>query len=330
MHVWLGDQLDRISRERAARLNVLAPRGSAKSTLGALCYVLKCAVEAREPYIWIVSATREQARTHLRHVRSELESHPKLVSAYPLAARRGSLWRAGALQLANGVVIEAFGKGQQLRGRRQRENRPSLIICDDLENDIHAASAAQRAISRDWFHGVLLKAGDESTNVVNLATALHRDALAMHLHRAPGWTSELFQAIQQWPDDLDLWEQWTNVYCDRAAANAEFAARQFFDDHRSAMEAGAVLLWPEKEDLYSLMRLRVTEGRTSFEREKQNSPIDPERCEWPDEYFAHHIWFDDWPDALSIRILALDPSKGADARFGDYSAYVFLGSTHMA
>ena len=91
------------------------------------------------------------------------------------------------------------------------------------------------------------------------------------------------------------------------------------------METGAELLWPEKEDLYSLMRMRVDEGRTAFEREKQNSPIDPERCEWPEEYFDHHIWFDQWPEQLQMRVVALDPSKGADARHGDYSAYVLLG-----
>jgi hypothetical protein len=91
------------------------------------------------------------------------------------------------------------------------------------------------------------------------------------------------------------------------------------------MMAGAELLWPEHEDLHALMRMRAEEGRTAFEREKQNSPIDPERCEWPEEYFGPEIWFDDWPQKLLVRILALDPSKGADARQGDYSAYVLLG-----
>jgi predicted phage terminase large subunit-like protein len=147
----------------------------------------------------------------------------------------------------------------------------------------------------------------------------------MQLHRSPGWTSKLFQAIERWPDDMDLWHEWEQLYCDRENPAAAAVARQFFDEHRAAMEAGAILLWPEKENLYSLMRMRLDEGRTAFEREKQNSPIDPERCEWPEEYFAHHIWFSHWPKKLTLRVLALDPSKGADARHGDYSAYVLLG-----
>ncbi|HWC90403.1 MAG TPA: hypothetical protein VG433_12130, partial [Pirellulales bacterium] len=38
-----------------------------------------------------------------------------------------------------------------------------------------------------------------------------------------------------------------------------------------------------------------------------------------------HIWFDEWPPDLAIRTIALDPSKGRDARHGDYSAFVLLG-----
>jgi hypothetical protein len=325
MHQWMSEQFERMDRTRGVRVNVLGPRGGAKSTVGTLCYVLRAAVERRESYIWIVSDTVGQARTHLAHVRAELEDNALLAASYPRSVGRGPRWRSGALELPNGCVIEAYGTGQRLRGRRRREHRPSLIVCDDLQNDGHTASAAQRQASRDWFHAALLKAGDARTNVLNLATALHRDALAMQLHQAPGWTSRLFRAIERWPERMDLWAEWERRYVDVGKGDAPAAAASFFAANRAAMMAGAELLWPEHEDLHALMRMRAEEGRTAFEREKQNSPIDPERCEWPEEYFGPEIWFDDWPQKLLVRILALDPSKGADARQGDYSAYVLLG-----
>ena len=71
--------------------------------------------------------------------------------------------------------------------------------------------------------------------------------------------------------------------------------------------------------------MRAESGRTAFEREKQNSPVNPDLCEWPESYFDESIWFDAWPEDLQVKILALDPSKGADARRGDYSAFVMLG-----
>ena len=84
-------------------------------------------------------------------------------------------------------------------------------------------------------------------------------------------------------------------------------------------------LWPEHEDLYTLMSMRVESGRGAFEREKQNCPIQPELCEWSESCFDETIWFENWPEDLSVRTLALDPSKGTDSRRSDYSAYVMLG-----
>ena len=227
--------------------------------------------------------------------------------------------------LRNGVTIEAFGTGQRIRGRRRRQHRPELIICDDLQNDGHTRSALQREHSRDWFHGTLMKAGTARTNVVNLATALHREALAMQLHRTPGWTSRLFKSIVRWPQNTSLWQQWEAIYTDLSKPRYRITARKFYDQNRPAMDLGALLLWPEVEDLYTLMSMRAESGRTAFEREKQNSPVNPELCEWPESYFDEGVWFDAWPGNLVVKTMALDPSKGSDARRGDFSAIVLLG-----
>ncbi len=222
-------------------------------------------------------------------------------------------------------MIESYGTGQRIRGRRRRAERPSLIVCDDLQNDSHIASAAQREASRQWFHGTLLNAGTRHTNVINLATALHREALALELHRMPGWTSQSFPAIVSWPTNSELWNEWEAIYCDAENPKARQAAKEFYEVFRTEMDAGSVVLWPAVEDLSTLMQLRVEIGHTAFEREKQGSPVNPELCEWPESYFDEHIWFDEWPQDTTIRTIALDPSKGRDARRGDYSAYVALG-----
>ncbi|HEV3021543.1 MAG TPA: hypothetical protein VGX76_03725, partial [Pirellulales bacterium] len=215
------------------------------------------------------------------------------------------------------------------RGRRTGPHRPTLIICDDLQNDRHIQSALRREQSRQWFQGTLLKAGNKQTNIVSLATALHRDALALELDRTPGWTSRVFKAITRWPENMSLWHQWEGIYCDTRDETSGAAARAFYERHREAMDAGAELLWPDEEDLYTLMCMRVEGGRTAFEREKQGTPLNPEMCEWPESYFDEQIWFDDWPAQLQVKAVALDPSKGQDARRGDYSAFVLFGVDHQ-
>ncbi len=325
MHRWLAEQIDAAHTERGTKLNVLGPRGGAKSTIGTLALPLRAAVECWEPYVWIVSDTKRQACAHLENVKAELLENRRLAEDFPAVVGRGLVWRENMIVLRNGVTIEALGTGQRIRGRRRRQHRPMLIVCDDLQNDGHIRSALQREHSREWFHGTLLNAGTARTNVVNLATALHREALAMELHRTAGWTSRIFRAIVRWPSNTSLWQQWEALYTDLARRNYKAVARAFYERNRQEMHAGAILLWPEVEDLYALMCLRVEEGRTAFEREKQNSPVDPERCEWPEAYFDESIWFERWPAELAVKTMALDPSKGSDSRRGDYSALVSLG-----
>ena len=94
-----------------------------------------------------------------------------------------------------------------------------------------------------------MKAGTARTNVLNLATALHREALAMELHRSPGWTSRIFKAIRRWPDNMSLWQQWEAIYTDLSQAALPAGRPRFYEQHQQAMDAGAMVLWPEEEDL---------------------------------------------------------------------------------
>jgi predicted phage terminase large subunit-like protein len=325
MHRWLAARLDALREARGSKLNVLGPRGGAKSTIVTVAYVLREAVEGLEPYIWIVSDSKPQAHGHLENLKAELTGNPELALRYPASAGRGPVWRAGTIRLRNGVAIEAFGTLQPLRGRRRGEHRPSLVVCDDLQSDRHAISPLLREQTQRWFHGTLLRAGSRRTNFVHLATALHREALALELLRTPGWTNRVFRAIERWPDDMALWAAWEAIYSDAANPQARAAAAEFYAAHRAALEAGAVVLWPEEEDLLTLMQQRAESGHAAFEREMQNAPVSPEQCEWPESWFNAGLWFVHWPEELDVRTMALDPSKGADARRGDYSAYVLLG-----
>lgn len=59
---------------------------------------------------------------------------------------------------------------------------------------------------------------------------------------------------------------------------------------------------------------------------KGNWLISAAEGEWPPDYFGRHLWFADWPAAedRSMCVIAWDPSRGTDARYGDYSAFVVL------
>jgi predicted phage terminase large subunit-like protein len=325
MHRWLARQLPLVVQLRGSRLNVLAPRGSAKSTLATLAFPLWLSAHGVEPYIWIVSETRRQAIAHLENLKHELMGNEELLRDYPQLVRRGPVWRAHYLILGNGVAIEAIGSLQALRGRRRLAHRPTLIICDDIQSDRHVLSPLGRQRTRDWFFGTLLPAGTPRTCVIHLATALHPESLGLELTRTAGWRWRVFRAIERWPLHMELWKQWEQIYTNTADREAPRRAREFFEKHRAQMEVGAKVLWPEAEDLYTLMAQRAEGGPAAFEREKQNHPVAGELCEWPPEYFEGEIYFHRWPAGLRLKVMALDPSQGNESRLGDYSAYVVVG-----
>jgi len=329
MHEWMAGELDGMREARGTRLNVVGPRGGAKSTVATLAYVLREAVEGREAYIWIVSGTRGQAVAHLEHVAGELRRNERLREAYGGALGWGGCGekvrvRKGRVALANGVVIDAFGAGQQIRGTRWGRHRPTLIVCDDVQGDVERASKSRRAQSKRWFHGTLMQSGTATTNVVHLGTALRRDCLSVELNQTPGWRGRVFRAMESWPARMELWEAWEEIYGNVEDPERAQHAREYYERQRLAMEEGAQVLWPEAEDLYALMCLRAEGGRGAFEREKQGNPLDEEECEWPEEYFSGELWFTEWPRDARIRTMAIDPSKGGSDRRGDYSAIVRL------
>jgi predicted phage terminase large subunit-like protein len=329
LHRWLANELDQATRHRGRKINLVGPRGAAKSTIATLAYLLKRICEGDEPYIWLISDTKGQAQTHLENIRHELQDNKLLRDDYGAhkLTRRGQ-WTEERLQLANGTTIEAYGTGQRLRGRRRRSKRPTLIICDDIQNDSHVSSALQRLTTRQWFNGTLLKAGRASTNIINIGTALHREATAMELTNTPGWRSRVFRSIEEWPTNADLWTDWEKIYNQPEDTDAVTKADNFYAEHHAEMNIGAKVLWPEEESLYHLMKMRVEAGPTAFDREKQSMTIDPDRQEFPESFFADDvIWYEEPRPHCSLSAIALDPSKGRRDRPGDPAAYVFVGMT---
>ena len=324
MHIWLAERAHHGRMHRGAFVNLVGPRGGAKSTVGNTANIVRCAVEGTEPYIWVVSETIQLAKKQLHSIKEEIEHNEQLAADYPEAVGIGPEWSAVKIRLNNRVAIEAIGKGQAIRGSRNRADRPTLIVCDDLQDEKVILSSDQRRKDWDWFTGSLLNAGDARTNFFNLSNALHREAIGMRLLETPGWESKVFSSIIQWPLEMGLWEQWSEIYHNTDNPNSVADARAYFEERAGDMARGAKLLWPEWEDLYFLMCLREKNGRGPFEREKQSRPINPEDSEWPESLFDDHIWFDDWPRTWQIKTLTLDPSKGKDARRSDYSAFVSL------
>ena len=314
-----------ISRADGCRRVIEAPRGHAKSTTFTFKDSIHAAVYAYKHYEIILSDSSEQAEGFLTDIKTELEENAALLEDF--GTLEGRVWKASVILLSNGVKIEAIGSGKKIRGRRHKQWRPDLIVCDDLENDENVNTPDQRRKLRDWFYKAVSKAGDTYTDIVYIGTLLHYDALLANVAKNPSYRAVKYRGVISFADNAELWDAWESIYTDLANENREQEAKAFYEANREEMLKGTAVLWEEKLSYYDLMVIRISEGEASFNSEIQNDPIDPENCTFQEE------WFDFWddegkqqPDFSGPRYLfigANDPSLGKNKK-SDTSAIITL------
>jgi hypothetical protein len=330
-HHALDSDLHDLHERRGSQLAYLAPRGGAKSTVVTLGYVVRCAVEGWEPYIVILSDVGDQSKLFLNDVREELEGNALLAAVYPDACGPTGEWRANLLRLRNGVRVEALSRGGRIRGRRNRQHRPTLIVMDDVQSNRDILSEDERNRAWEWFTREVLPARDPRANVLSLGTALHRQAVAVRVGQLPGWVGKTFQAIHSWPERMDLWDEWCRLATNLLDPDRAGAAAAFLAANRVPMSRGAVTYWPDRFPVAALMAERAKIGPSAFDTEYQQNAAAGGKTEWPADYFepsaVNPFWFDRWPDDLPVRVAWYDGAGERTAKPGDYHALVLLGLT---
>lgn len=304
------------------RSAIAAPRGHAKSTVMTLKNVLHAALYGYKQYILLLSDTESQAASFLESIKYELETNQALIRDFGPQESKKS-WKSGSILLQNGCRIDAIGTGQKVRGRRNYQRRPDLILCDDIENDEGVRTAEQRRKTADWFWKAVCKCGDSYTDLLAIGTILHYDSLLARLLDNPGFVSRTFRAVLS-DSPSPLWEDWGRRFTDLSDPDREKHALQFFTAHKKEMTQGAKVLWPQKFSYYDLMVMKLTEGEAAFQSEMQNEPINPEDCLFSPSWVRYYD-----PEQTTFASPAFrfygycDPSLGQSAR-SDYSALITL------
>jgi predicted phage terminase large subunit-like protein len=308
-----------IDNNEPDRIADAAPRGNAKSTIISLILPIWCAVYSKKAYILTISDTSEQAEDFLQNIRSEFEENEKLIDDF--GEMEGLIWTNGNLVLSNGVRIQALGAGKRIRGRKHRQYRPDLIICDDLENDENVQSPDQRKKMLSWYFKALSKAGSDGVDIIVIGTIIHYDSLLNNLLKNPIYKTRKYRAVISWSNS-PLWDEWQKIITNLEDLNRMDTAKAFFEERRAEMLAGTMVLWPEKEDYYNLMVQLVADGPSAFSSEKQNEPLSDEERRF-NEKWIQYFEMEDLVGKELFVVVFIDPSMGKHG--GDYSAIVVLG-----
>ena len=341
-HYELYAMLEDMSRDDGCRLAVAAPRGIAKSVIAGLIYPLWRICYKKDKYILLLSDTSDQAENMLEHIKNELEAeaNKEFMAAFPEVCEIGQKpkperWTRSEIVTRNGILVTALGAGQKIRGRRNRDMRPTTIIVDDIENDENTQSEESRQKLFNWFTKAVLKAGYAKTGVIVIGTVQHYDSLLAKLideNNMPGWEKRKYKSVIEWATRVNLWQRWKLIFNNKEqyySSTGKEAARAFFIDNKADMLEGTKVLWEANKDYYSLMVMRESELEGSFDSEMQNEPVSSERSLYnPDEFRYYNSnyrsteellqWLGEHADIMG----ACDPATGEFSNRGDYTAII--------
>jgi hypothetical protein len=323
LHHTLCAEIDDLRFNRGRKELIIVPRGYAKTTFCSFAAPLKAVCEGTENYIIVCSDTTDMAVLYLKNIANELLYNEELRRDYPLACSKGETWSTERIETASSVCVEALGKGKNVRGRRFKQYRPTLVILDDPQSDDDVRSASTREKDVAWVDRALIPAGDTYTNYFVVGNNLHRESIVGQLATRPDFRVIKFSAIVNWPTNAALWDEWEKLYYLDIGKTKK--AELFYNENKAMMEEGAVVLWPEKESLLELMQMRANMGHPAFAAEKLNEPRDPTKSEFPPEWFPDSILYTQRPAGRKYIVIGYcDPARGTDVKRGDYSAIITL------
>lgn len=268
---------------------IAAPREHGKSvffTLGVPLHDICC---ERRHFDLIVSDTEDLAADFAAFIQIELEENERIKQDFGDLVSHGH-WESKDFTTRNGVRIKARGRGQKVRGLRNRQYRVDRILIDDLENDANVKNPRLVSATVDWILEALINTVAEGGSLTMINNLISKRGV-------------LGQMI-----DMKM---------ESDPESSRFISRVY-----KALSDDNTPLWPEVWPLQRLLKKKQTIGSVRFNKEYQNDPKDDEglfREEWIRYYHPGEII-----GKTLRKYTAIDPSMESGASH-DYKAIITVG-----
>lgn len=159
-------------------------RGGAKSSTAEMAVAALGARGARK-YVLYCCETQDQANEHVGSIATLLGTE-EFAMAYPEMADRAvdkygqaRGWRRDRLSTASGFVIDGIGLSDSVRGLRSDDQRPDLIIIDDIDSGEDSPKTTAKKI--DMLARKLLPTGAPDLAVLAIQNMVHSQSIFARL-----------------------------------------------------------------------------------------------------------------------------------------------------
>lgn len=189
-------------------LELIAFRGSAKSTIVSLAFPLWSAIFGKRNFIILCSDTHTQAKQIISNLIYEFEYNKFIMDDFGNFETQKEDWTATNIFLKNNVRIMSRSRGQKVRGLRHLQSRPDLIILDDVENIQDVRTKDQRDKTEEWALSDVIPSLDPVRGkIVVIGNFLHKDSFMMRLKNKI--LSSNFGTVEEFPlitnTGINLW-----------------------------------------------------------------------------------------------------------------------------
>ncbi len=292
------------------------PRGSGKTSLCETACLWAMLYGHRE-FVALIGSDEEHAAGMLESIKAELENSELLAAdfpevCHPIRSLEGIHQRAAgqlyqgkqthigwtakeivlptiAASLASGAVIRVAGITGRIRGMKHKRAdggsvRPSLVLIDDPQTDESARSPSQCATRERILAGAILGLAGPGKKIAGLMTltVVRPDDMADRIldrDKHPQWQGERTKMVYTFPVREALWAKYAEIRAEGLRNDRGIGeATEFYGKHRSAMDEGAVIAWPERFNhdeisaVQHAMNLRLQDEHAFF-AEYQNEPL---------------------------------------------------------
>lgn len=295
------------------------PRGGAKSSSAELGTVA-LGIRGKRRYALYVRDTQDRADDSVSNIGALLESDA--VAAYypehaePLLGKFGNSrgWRRNRLRTAGGFTVDALGLDVAARGVKLEDQRPDLIIFDDIDgrHDTPRATEKKLATIRDG----LLQAGSANVAVIAIQNLIIPNGMFSRL--ADGRADFLTRRVLSGPEP----------------AVRDLVTAKRHDPETGGLRdviTGGVPTWAG-QSLAACQQIIDRSGLAAFVRECQHIVGEREGSLWSAKMITHV----GAPERYRRVVVGVDPSGGAEeigiivAGLGyDGHAYVITDATAL-